>query len=84
MRCGLPMYAEISTHALREEGDCWLPRFVWVTGYFYPRPPRGGRLLSRAQLARQIAISTHALREEGDAPPAICTPSWAYFYPRPP
>ena len=33
----------ISTHALREEGD---PAFWWPSccyGYFYPRPPRGGR-----------------------------------------
>ena len=34
---------EISIHALREEGDD-VPS-VWMTwyGYFYPRPPRGGR-----------------------------------------
>ena len=36
----------ISIHALREEGD-----FFWTTcptssQYFYPRPPRGGRLVS--------------------------------------
>ena len=34
---------EISIHALREEGDKdhgWLPPDL---GYFYPRPPRGGR-----------------------------------------
>ena len=33
----------ISIHALREEGDD-VPS-VWMTwyGYFYPRPPRGGR-----------------------------------------
>ena len=35
--------------------------------YFYPRPPRGGRLArSRASLAPCI-ISIHALREEGDS-----------------
>ena len=34
---------------------------------FYPRPPRGGRLLFRAhQCAEDHAISIHALREEGD------------------
>ena len=35
---------QISIHALREEGDaapCWCPR---RSAYFYPRPPRGGRL----------------------------------------
>ena len=35
---------DISIHALREEGDC----FSWLRPdfcrYFYPRPPRGGRL----------------------------------------
>ena len=35
-------------------------------GYFYPRPPRGGRRL-HAELDRQLGIiSIHALREEGD------------------
>ncbi len=35
---------KISIHALREEGD--LTDFLrFLTGnYFYPRPPRGGRL----------------------------------------
>ena len=39
--------AIISTHALREEGDL-CPRPAWRPGrgYFYPRPPRGGRRLS--------------------------------------
>ena len=33
----------ISIHALREEGDpvSFLP--ACLIGYFYPRPPRGGR-----------------------------------------
>ena len=33
---------------------------------FYPRPPRGGRLLSKTEILAQLAISIHALREEGD------------------
>ena len=34
----------ISIHALREEGDpSPRPAKRWSTGYFYPRPPRGGR-----------------------------------------
>ena len=40
-----PMMDEgtISIHALREEGDpvSFLP--ACLMGYFYPRPPRGGR-----------------------------------------
>ena len=37
----------ISTHALREEGDPLWMRSWRSTGYFYPRPPRGGRLVKR-------------------------------------
>ena len=34
----------ISIHALREEGDQRQPCIVAKLLYFYPRPPRGGRL----------------------------------------
>ena len=34
----------ISIHALREEGDASAPVGKWQCFYFYPRPPRGGRL----------------------------------------
>ena len=36
----------ISIHALREEGDA--ARSSWAVNFtnFYPRPPRGGRLLA--------------------------------------
>ena len=40
--------------------------------HFYPRPPRGGRLLIHAQFAAVKQISIHALREEGDYP--YCPP----------
>ena len=33
---------------------------------FYPRPPRGGRLADRVNVAVGLTISIHALREEGD------------------
>ena len=39
--------------------DCWK--------YFYPRPPRGGRLSRWAVCPAQHDISIHALREEGDS-----------------
>ena len=39
----------ISIHALREEGDYKLAAMVSVEGYFYPRPPRGGRLVNGKQ-----------------------------------
>ena len=35
--------------------------------YFYPRPPRGGRLGHGVHVHRLEKISIHALREEGDA-----------------
>ena len=34
--------------------------------YFYPRPPRGGRLAASGVLPVAAPISIHALREEGD------------------
>ena len=42
----------ISTHALREEGDMTAPLWSWFTSYFYPRPPRGGRLSAATQTAQ--------------------------------
>ena len=37
----------ISIHALREEGDQSIPMAQKQPLYFYPRPPRGGRLQSK-------------------------------------
>ena len=56
----------ISIHALREEGDMSLPRYAPATAYFYPRPPRGGRLVELSGDSEKQKISIHALREEGD------------------
>ena len=36
----------ISIHALREEGDVCASEVYGSIVYFYPRPPRGGRLLT--------------------------------------
>ena len=56
----------ISIHALREEGD-FVPKLTLLIGlYFYPRPPRGGRLWAQDAANRLLAISIHALREEGE------------------
>ena len=52
--------------------------------YFYPRPPRGGRLLRLDQTIDQQAISIHALREEGDTNRASKKCGVENFYPRPP
>ena len=57
---------QISIHALREEGDKPPPLCWHWTSYFYPRPPRGGRLSAERTSVTSIPISIHALREEGD------------------
>ena len=44
---------DISIHALREEGDWPQPGFCRPCGYFYPRPPRGGRP-GRCRCARAV------------------------------
>ena len=38
----------------------------WGSNYFYPRPPRGGRLGAQSVVGIGFGISIHALREEGD------------------
>ena len=61
----------ISIHALREEGDL---RALVKTRFdvdFYPRPPRGGRLIVFRRTLSIEVISIHALREEGDVQPEI-------------
>ena len=60
------MLPEISIHALREEGDRNTGDRGRRGGYFYPRPPRGGRPGSAVLLHEPPDISIHALREEGD------------------
>ena len=56
----------ISIHALREEGDVQNPSQRILYKYFYPRPPRGGRLENATAMNFNSTISIHALREEGD------------------
>ena len=57
---------EISIHALREEGDRTRSTATSPRSYFYPRPPRGGRLPAYRFVDANGRISIHALREEGD------------------
>ena len=59
---------EISIHALREEGDECSWQSQLLPAYFYPRPPRGGRLDKLSGFESDLEISIHALREEGDTP----------------
>ena len=56
----------ISIHALREEGDLSAAHTPKKPRYFYPRPPRGGRLIVLFRSGIDLQISIHALREEGD------------------
>ena len=62
----LPYHHPISIHALREEGDGPSRSFLPGCRYFYPRPPRGGRLRLCSVTGASLWISIHALREEGD------------------
>ena len=57
----------ISIHALREEGDTYSRATPHTSRYFYPRPPRGGRLALCLAILPRLVISIHALREEGDS-----------------
>ena len=50
-----------------------------VYGYFYPRPPRGGRLRYLKNKDTITEISIHALREEGDSYNATFTPGANYI-----
>ena len=75
---------EISIHALREEGDPTAPGRPSGRIYFYPRPPRGGRLKLYAIGAVEKYISIHALREEGDRMISLASRLPRHFYPRPP
>ena len=54
------------------------------SGNFYPRPPRGGRLLSSFTSSGEKVISIHALREEGDGRKGGRPRKAKDFYPRPP
>ena len=74
----------ISIHALREEGDRLELCHAVSDHNFYPRPPRGGRLVALRCLVAALGISIHALREEGDIPASVSREGHAYFYPRPP
>ena len=53
----------ISIHALREEGDVWATTENPSAGHFYPRPPRGGRLMTFEDLLDiQQFLSTPSAR----------------------
>ena len=74
----------ISIHALREEGDAASGLRQSALWYFYPRPPRGGRLaMSVGFIPARIFLSTpSARRATGRSLKSYSTSS--DFYPRPP
>ena len=60
------------------------PSSLSPRSYFYPRPPRGGRLSRRSSRFLRKKISIHALREEGDPRSRAARRHTSHFYPRPP
>ena len=74
----------ISIHALREEGDGYLGRCISTHRYFYPRPPRGGRL-NRVITSGQHSqfLSTPSARRATNMT-VYLTELILDFYPRPP
>ena len=76
--------ADISIHALREEGDSRTSRSTSQKRNFYPRPPRGGRrsLVSASNVTFRF-LSTPSARRATKSPLAGF-PHQRDFYPRPP
>mgnify|MGYP006933175350 CR=1 FL=1 len=59
----LQKHQKISIHALREEGDLLTNTLPDNTGYFYPRPPRGGRpCASSVPHQQKVFLSTPSAR----------------------
>ena len=63
-------YRFLSTPSARRATSPYRPRRALRTN-FYPRPPRGGRLVEVEACNAAAVISIHALREEGD--PTVST-----------
>ena len=78
------MQRQISIHALREEGDSVRPAPLSNLCYFYPRPPRGGRLLeSEIPTSIRLFLSTPSARRATRRQDAE-RKGYEHFYPRPP
>ena len=79
-----PSMRSISIHALCEEGDAQRGWSRATPRYFYPRPPRGGRRITRQHLIQiNRFLSTPSARR------ATCSSNAdgcrnLHFYPRPP
>ena len=76
--------ATISIHALREEGDIATPSAPPQGRYFYPRPPRGGRLVvAPLPPALEVFLSTPSARRATGRCGRVAG-LHRDFYPRPP
>ncbi len=75
---------DISTHALREEGDSEDTPSTIVLGKFLPTPSARRATKATDAECKIFLISTHALREEGDMPYVVPPKLFDHFYPRPP
>ena len=69
------LLADISIHALREEGDTRRRCGLWRTGKFLSTPSARRATAPFLVLRLLSLISIHALREEGD--PNWCKMIWA-------
>ena len=79
-----PDNARISIHAPREGSDVEAEQHAAGYENFYPRSPRGERLLSLSSLFVGTEISIHAPREGSDAGVRRQTTRPQHFYPRSP
>ena len=80
----VPDPADISIHALREEGDARSRSSTGRPTNFYPRPPRGGRRAGVSVfLIPWLFLSTPSARRATLCRPEL-DPAGEYFYPRPP
>ena len=80
----LTQLADISIHALREEGDSIIAATTRRPRNFYPRPPRGGRPPATGTLSlRGRFLSTPSARR-ATAPCRHPADRPSNFYPRPP
>ena len=76
---------EISIHALREEGDL-LPTSSsgQIAADFYPRPPRGGRLVILMIAAWSMLFLSTPSARRATSRSALGATALPDFYPRPP
>ena len=78
------IYARISIHALREEGDIVFSLINAILVRFLSTPSARRATWDDIASDEENSISIHALREEGDAPMLPKVGRLQNFYPRPP